>query len=84
MTAQSAYAALGSGFVTAVLTLAAGPLYTWFGARGFWAMALLCAVAVPLALTLRLDVEPSEDCRLLPVKRRPCAGSEPPGQDRAS
>jgi PPP family 3-phenylpropionic acid transporter len=57
-TAQSAYASLGSGFATAVLTLAAGPLYARFGARGFWAMALLCAVAVPLALTLRLDAPP--------------------------
>jgi PPP family 3-phenylpropionic acid transporter len=57
-TAQSAYASLGSGFATAVLTLAAGPLYTRFGARGFWAMALLCAMAMPLALTLRLDAPP--------------------------
>jgi MFS transporter, PPP family, 3-phenylpropionic acid transporter len=57
-TAQSAYASLGSGFATAALTLAAGPLYTRFGARGFWAMALLCALALPLALSLRLNARP--------------------------
>jgi PPP family 3-phenylpropionic acid transporter len=35
-----------------VLTLASGPLYGRFGAGGFWAMAALCALAIPLALTL--------------------------------
>ena len=59
-TAQSAYASLGTGLAAAVLTLAAGPLYTRFGARGFWVMALLCVLAMPLALTLRLNARPPE------------------------
>jgi PPP family 3-phenylpropionic acid transporter len=52
-TAQSAYAALGVGLAGAALTLASGPLYAHLGAGGFWAMALLCAAAVPAALALR-------------------------------
>ncbi len=52
-TAQSVYASLGTGLVAAALTLASGPLYARFGAGGFWAMALLCAAAVPAAFRLR-------------------------------
>lgn len=51
-TAQSAYAVLGTG-ATALLTIAAGPLYERLGAGGYWIMALLAAAAVPAALGLR-------------------------------
>ena len=34
------------------MTLASGPLYERLGAGGYWAMALLCAAAVPAALAL--------------------------------
>src|SRR5690606_32646154 len=44
-TAQSVYASLGTGLVSATLTLASGLLYARFGAGGFWVMALLCAAA---------------------------------------
>jgi MFS transporter, PPP family, 3-phenylpropionic acid transporter len=56
-TAQSVYASLGPGpgLAGAALTLAAGPFYARFCAGGFWAMALLCAAAIPAALTLRVD-----------------------------
>ncbi len=57
-TAQSAYAALGTGLASAVLTLAAGPLYERLGAGGFWAMALLCLLAVPAALRLPKERAP--------------------------
>ncbi len=53
-TAQSVYASLGPGLAAAVLTLASGPLYARFGAGGFWAMALLCAAAIPASLALRV------------------------------
>jgi PPP family 3-phenylpropionic acid transporter len=56
-TGQSAYAFLGTGAATAALTLASGPLYARLGAGGFWAMALLCAAAVPAALALRTTAE---------------------------
>ena len=36
-----------------LLTLACGPIFERFGAHGFWAMAALCAAALPLTLTLR-------------------------------
>jgi PPP family 3-phenylpropionic acid transporter len=45
-------ASLGPGLAGAVLMLAAGPLYGSFGAGGFWAMAALCACALPAAMTL--------------------------------
>jgi MFS transporter, PPP family, 3-phenylpropionic acid transporter len=52
-TAQAIYATLGIGGATALLTLASGFLYLQLGAAGFWIMAALCALALPLALRLR-------------------------------
>jgi PPP family 3-phenylpropionic acid transporter len=47
-TGQSMYA-FGSGCSTAVLTMLSGILYANFGGASFLAMAILCAVALPLA-----------------------------------
>ena len=47
-TAQSFYA-LGSGIVASVLTALSGTLYAAWGGASFFAMALLCAVALPFA-----------------------------------
>jgi MFS transporter, PPP family, 3-phenylpropionic acid transporter len=52
-TAQAVYATVGIGAATALLTLASGALYGRLGAEGFWFMALLCAVALPLTWRLR-------------------------------
>ena len=52
-TAQAFYGTVAVGAATALLTLGSGPLYAQFGAGGFWAMAGLCAVALPLAWGLR-------------------------------
>jgi PPP family 3-phenylpropionic acid transporter len=52
-TALTLYGTLGAGLSSVVLTLVSGPLYGRFGAGGFWAMAALCVLAIPLALTLR-------------------------------
>ncbi|WP_408904129.1 MFS transporter [Pseudoroseomonas cervicalis] len=52
-TAQTLHAALGVGLLTGVMTLASGPLYAAFGGGVFLAMALLCALALPLALSFR-------------------------------
>jgi PPP family 3-phenylpropionic acid transporter len=52
-TALTIYGTVGIGIATALLTLACGPIFERFGAHGFWAMAALCAAAMPLALTLR-------------------------------
>jgi PPP family 3-phenylpropionic acid transporter len=51
-TALALYGTVGIGAATALMTLGSGPLYAQFGARGFWAMAALCLVALPLARTL--------------------------------
>lgn len=66
--AQSTYAVLGTGLAAAALTFASGPLYGRLGADGYWAMALLCAVAVPAALALR-TAEPAQE-----KERRPEPG----------
>lgn len=52
-TAQAFYATVGIGAATAALTFLSGILYERWGAAGFWAMAALCATALPLAMRLR-------------------------------
>ncbi|MBK1662673.1 MFS transporter, partial [Paracraurococcus ruber] len=52
-TAQTLHASLGPGLVSGLLTLASGPLYASAGGAGFWAMAGLCLLALPLAWRLR-------------------------------
>lgn len=52
-TAQAVYATLAVGAMAAIVTLASGPLYSSFGASSFWAMAGLCALALPFAARLR-------------------------------
>jgi MFS transporter, PPP family, 3-phenylpropionic acid transporter len=56
-TAQAMYA-LGAGAATAVLTLASGALYARLGGQAFLIMAMLCAVATPLALGWRATHAP--------------------------
>ena len=56
-TAQALYGAVGIGAATALLTLVSGALYGRVGAQGFWVMAALCVLALPLAWRLR---EPEE------------------------
>ena len=51
-TAQAIYGTIGVGAASALLTLASGVLYGRFGAPAFWAMAALCAAALPVALRL--------------------------------
>ena len=52
-TAQAFYATVAMGATTTALTFAAGPLYGALGAGAFWAMAALCAAALPVAFGLR-------------------------------
>lgn len=51
-TAQTLHASLGAGLSIGVLTLACGPLYSAFGGGGYWAMAVLCALALPASVAL--------------------------------
>ncbi|MFM2148090.1 MAG: hypothetical protein RLZZ187_396 [Pseudomonadota bacterium] len=51
-TAQALHASLGAGLAIGLLTLASGPLYSAFGGGGYWAMAVLCALAVPASVSL--------------------------------
>ena len=52
-TAQAIYGTLAVGAVTSALTLVSGPLYGRFGGGGFALMAGLCAIALPIAWSLR-------------------------------
>src|SRR5262245_30848570 len=52
-TAQAIYGTVGIGAATALLTLVSGTLYTHLGAHGFWVMAILSALAVPVTWTLK-------------------------------
>ena len=52
-TAQAIYGTVGIGIATALLTLVSGALYARLGAQGFWVMAVLCGLALPLAWKLR-------------------------------
>ncbi|MCB4822688.1 MFS transporter [Roseicella aerolata] len=52
-TAQTLHASLGVGLASGLLTFASGPLYAAWGGQGFWAMAALCALALPLAWRLK-------------------------------
>lgn len=55
-TALTVYGTLGIGLETALLIIGLGQFYGRLGGKGFFVMAALCAVALPLARTLR---EPS-------------------------
>ncbi|MFC3126527.1 MFS transporter [Pseudoroseomonas globiformis] len=52
-TAQSLHAALGVGLLMGAMTWLSGPLYAAWGSGVFTAMAVPCALALPLAATLR-------------------------------
>jgi PPP family 3-phenylpropionic acid transporter len=52
-TAQAIYATIGIGSAVALLTVASGALYSRLGSQGFWVMAALCALALPLTRKLR-------------------------------
>ena len=55
-TAQAIYGTVGIGAATALLTVVSGALYARLGAQGFWVMAALCALALPLTWKLRQHV----------------------------
>ena len=52
-TAQALYGTLAVGASTMLLTLGSGWLYVGLGGQAFWAMAALCAAALPLSWGLR-------------------------------
>jgi PPP family 3-phenylpropionic acid transporter len=52
-TAQTLYGTGALGVASAVMTVASGYLYGWFGMQAFFAMAALCAMALPLVRGMR-------------------------------
>jgi MFS transporter, PPP family, 3-phenylpropionic acid transporter len=55
-TTQAVYALVGLGGATAVLMILSGWLYVHYGPAGFWAMAMLYIVALPVIWTLHRAV----------------------------
>lgn len=55
-TAQALYGT-GAGCATAFLTAASGALFARYGAASFWTMAVLCATALPLGLSLKVSAK---------------------------
>jgi PPP family 3-phenylpropionic acid transporter len=55
-TAQAVYGLVGVGGATAVLMVLSGWLYMHYGPTGFWVMALLCIVALPVIWILNRAV----------------------------
>jgi PPP family 3-phenylpropionic acid transporter len=62
-TAQTLHASLGTGLAMGALTLLSGTLYKRLGGDGFWAMAALCAAALPVTLGLRAALARGNDAR---------------------
>ena len=52
-TAQAVYGLVGVGGATAVLTVVSGWLFARLGPSGFWVMAVLCILALPVVASLR-------------------------------
>lgn len=50
-TAQALYGT-GIGAASAVVLVSSGALYAWLGGDAFWIMAMVCAIALPLARRL--------------------------------
>jgi len=75
-TAQAIYGTFAMGATAAAVTLASGPLYAKYGAGAFWAMAGLCALALPVASGLRATGLPQtppltgRSARSLPTQER--------------
>jgi len=52
-TAQGLYAATTGGIITGAIVLACGPLFANFGAGAYWAMAVIAALGLALAVRFR-------------------------------
>jgi hypothetical protein len=82
-TAQAIYGTVAVGAMSSILSLISGPLYGAFGARAFWAMAMLCAAALPrLGTSRRRNPCQLEVAWLLAwptaSRRHPCSRSSAP------
>jgi PPP family 3-phenylpropionic acid transporter len=60
-TAQAFYGTVAMGATTVLVTLASGPMYAQFGAKSYWVMAGMCALALPVASGLRDPVQVSTE-----------------------
>jgi PPP family 3-phenylpropionic acid transporter len=57
-TAQALYASVTGGIGLGAAMLIAGPLYASYGGRGYWAMAVMAAMALVAALALQRSAHP--------------------------
>jgi len=64
-TAQAVYGLVGVGGATAVLTVVSGWLFAHFGPSGFWVMAALCILALPVIGSLRGALQRDQESKLV-------------------
>jgi MFS transporter, PPP family, 3-phenylpropionic acid transporter len=62
-TAQAVYGTVAVGAAVALMTAASGWLYGNLGAGGFWVMAALCVMALPLVSGTRYDTQSQATAR---------------------
>jgi MFS transporter, PPP family, 3-phenylpropionic acid transporter len=82
-TAQAVYGLVGVGGTTAVLTVLSGWLFAHFGPSGFWAMALLSILALPVIGSLHRALQSDQEAKPLTLAAadpRAIAGN-PPSRD---
>jgi MFS transporter, PPP family, 3-phenylpropionic acid transporter len=73
-TAQAVYGLVGVGGATAVLTVVSGWLFARFGPSGFWVMAVLCILALPVVGSLRRALQRDQESKLV----MPAAAADSP------
>jgi PPP family 3-phenylpropionic acid transporter len=79
-TAQAVYGLVGVGGASVVLTVLSGWLFAQFGPSGFWAMALLCVLALPVIGSLHRMLHSDQEAKpLTPAAADPptIAGNPP-------
>jgi len=83
-TAQALYASVTGGIGLGAAMLIAGPLYASYGGRGYWAMAVMAAMALGCRSRLGSAVlTPTAPC-LAAVRRARHRSAGPPSRSRAS
>jgi MFS transporter, PPP family, 3-phenylpropionic acid transporter len=73
-TAQAVYGLVGVGGATAVLTVVSGWLFARFGPSGFWVMAVLSILALPIVGSLRRALQRDQESKLV----MPAAAADSP------
>ena len=67
--AQGLYTAFAGGLLLSTSQWVSGPLYEWAGAEAFWAMALISAVGLAVALFNLAKLSPTAQMAVVASRR---------------